>query len=338
MIGKVLTILAISAVITALIPFGMILSQSPRPAADLQAAEGGLDFSRQLAGDGAEPLPVESVTMRDGLALPVRRLAGPEGAPLLVLVHGSGWHGGQFDGLARRLSAQADVVVPDLRGHGRSPGPAGDVAYIGQLEDDLADLIEAEARPGQPVVLAGHSSGGGLVVRFAGGAHGDLLDGAVLLAPFLKYDAPTARPDSGGWARPLTRRIVGLTMLNAVGIHALDHLTAIQFAMPQAVLDGPQGDLARTAYSWRMNVSYAPRADYLADAAALPPFLLIAGENDEAFVAEQYEPVLSAVTDAGRYVLLPGVSHLDVVTADETAREMASFLDGLAGGGGRDGA
>jgi non-heme chloroperoxidase len=34
------------------------------------------------------------------------------------------------------------VYVPDLRGHGDIQ-PHGDVAYIGQLDDDLADFINA---------------------------------------------------------------------------------------------------------------------------------------------------------------------------------------------------
>ncbi|WP_163850711.1 alpha/beta hydrolase [Pseudooceanicola aestuarii] len=325
MLTRLITIAGIALTVTAVLPFALILSQPVR--ASLPET-GGLDFSRQIAR-GAAPLGVERITMRDGLALPVRRVAGPNGAPLLVLVHGSGWHGGQFDGLARRMAEHANVVVPDLRGHGASEGRSGDVDHIGQLEEDLADLIAAEAAPGQKVVLAGHSSGGGLVVRFAGGGNAALIDGAILLAPFLKYNAPTARDNSGGWAHPLTRRIVGLSMLNKVGIHALDHLTVMQFAMPQEVLKGPQGHLARTEYSWRMNTSYAPRGDYLSDVAALPPFLLVAGARDEAFRADQYEPVMSAATPNGRYVLLPGVSHLDVVDAPETTRKMAEFLDEL---------
>ncbi|OWU83912.1 hypothetical protein ATO6_15975 [Oceanicola sp. 22II-s10i] len=324
MIVKLLISLALLVIVPGIIALGLILSQSP----DDRAATGGLDFSR-ITGGGAAPLATMPVTMRDGTALSVRHLPGPAGAPLLVLVHGSGWHGGQFDALARALEGQAQIVVPDLRGHGADPVRRGDVDYIGQFEDDLADLIAAVHRDGRQVVLAGHSSGGGLVVRFAGGAYGGMIDGAVLMAPFLKYNAPVTRPNSGGWARPLTRRIIGLTMLNAVGIRVLNHLTAIQFNMPQAVLDGPQGHLATTAYSYRLNTSYAPRGDYLKDVAALPPFLLIAGTGDEAFVAEGYEPLMSGVTDKGRYELIEAAGHLDVVPRPETAELIGGFLNGF---------
>jgi len=102
------------------------------------------------------------------------------------------------------------------------------------MEDDLVALIKAEAREDQKVIVAGHSSGGGLVVRFAGGEHGALMDEAILFAPFLKYNAPTTRENSGGWAHAMTRRIIGLSMLNTFTITALNYLEIIQFNMPKS--------------------------------------------------------------------------------------------------------
>jgi hypothetical protein len=166
-----------------------------------------------------------------------------------------------------------------------------------------------------------------LVVRYAGGPYGETLDQAILMAPFLKYNAPTARENSGGWAQPLTRRLIGLTMLNNVGIIWLNHLTVIQFAFPPAVLNGPLGATATTAYSYRLNRSFAPRDDYLADVARLPEFLLLAGADDEAFIASAFEPLISPVHPAGRYILLPGVAHLDIIQAPAAAQAILDFLN-----------
>ncbi len=323
MIRKIFGFLITSVLITFAIAIGLILSQRP---SDLPPGE-GLDFTGTLDSEAATPQPQTSVKMRDGFEAQVRRYETQAlDAPLIVLVHGSGWHGLQFDPLAKQLSKVADVIVPDLRGHGAKPGTRGDIAYINQFEDDLADLIKAEAKPGQKVVLAGHSSGGGLVIRFAGGAHRDLIDASVLMAPFLKYNAPTMRENAGGWSYALTRRIIGLSMLNAVGITALNHLTIMQLRMPQVVLDGPLGDTATTAYSYRLNTGFAPRSDYLKDIAALPRFVLIAGAADEAFDAAQYEPTMSAVTNKGSYVIVEGIMHLDIVNAPETAQAIEGLL------------
>lgn len=313
----------ISIVIILVVAVILVFTQRPKA----MSGEGGLDFSLQLESGSETPAPLLSIPMRDGYDLKVRTYGGADSVPLLVLVHGSGWHGLQFDNLGKALQGNADVIVPDLRGHGTAPGRRGDVDYIGQYEDDLADMITAVAKPGQKVIMAGHSSGGGLVVRFAGGEHGDLLDGAVLMAPFLKHNAPTTRPNSGGWAHVLTRRIIGLSILNTFQIKALNHLPIIQFNMPQVVLDGPLGDTATIAYSYRLNASYAPRNKYLEDVAALPPFVLLAGGADEAFLAQEYAPTMGAVTDRGRYELMTGASHLDIVDDPRTRAVIEGFLN-----------
>ncbi|MBB3993854.1 pimeloyl-ACP methyl ester carboxylesterase [Sulfitobacter undariae] len=323
MLARILGVTLFSVLITLVAALVLIFTQTPKE----MSGEGGLDFSRTLAAGRDTPAPLQSVPMRDGYPLQVRTYGGADDVPLLVLIHGSGWHGLQFDALGAALQGSADVIVPDLRGHGTAPGRRGDVDYIGQFEDDLADLINAVAKPGQKVIMGGHSSGGGLVVRFAGGEHGKMLDGAVLLAPFLKYNAPTTRTDSGGWAYALTRRIIGLSVLNTFKITALNDLPILQFNMPQAVLDGPLGDTATLAYSYRLNASYAPRSDYLADVAALPPFVLLAGGADEAFFAQKYAPTMGAVTDKGRFDLMTGATHLGIVDDPRTKAIIKGFLD-----------
>lgn len=62
----------------------------------------------------------------------------------------------QFHRLANQLSEHGWVAVPDLRGHGVSPERRGDVDHIGQLEEDLADLIDQLRQGGQTVTLIGH--------------------------------------------------------------------------------------------------------------------------------------------------------------------------------------
>lgn len=332
MAWRVIAALGVSALIYLGVAAALIVSQRHGPV----TGAAGMDFAGQIADPFSPPqgdarFRRDSYTAPDGIDLPMTVVHDPaagEDLPVVVMIHGSGWHGQQFDRLAWALRDVAEVRAVTLRGHGADPVRRGDVDYIGQLEDDLASAI-GDVAQGRKVVLLGHSSGGGLVVRFAGGRHGGLFDAAILLAPFLKHDAPTTRENAGGWARPLTRRIIGLSMLNMVGIHALDHLTAIRFAMSEAVLDGPLGHTATTAYSWRLNKSYAPRSDYKADIAALPPFLLIAGADDESFHADRYDPLMSGVTDKGSYHVLPGIGHLGVVDAPRTETLIREFLGAL---------
>lgn len=326
MFRKMLTMILTSVVITLIISLGLIVSQSTTTLSENTET---LDFSGVLDNRETIPLPEIKITARDGAELSAFHQPSPKSnKPLLVLVHGSGWHGMQFFGLANALIDDADIIIVNVRGHGFGPEPRGDISYINQLEDDLSDVISAYAKPGQKVVLGGHSSGGGLVVRFAGGAHRDMIDGAVLLAPFLKYNAPTTRPNSGGWAHVLTRRMIGLSMLNMARITALNHLTVIQFAMPKAVLDGPLGHTATTQYSFRLNTGYAPRNAYQNDIAALPRFVLITGDKDEAFFAEKYELLMSTETGKGQYHVIKGAGHLGIVDAPQTVDLITKFLFG----------
>lgn len=313
---KIVRFAAISGGIYLLIATALILSQWPSGDVDGD----GLAFDKMVLTH--EPIAPERFTARDGTQMNVRVRDGD--GPLVVIVHGSGGHGAGYDWLAQEVAASgAQVLLPDLRGHFGADGARGDVDYIGQLEDDLADLIAAYRSEGQKLVMVGHSSGGGLTIRFAGGAQGGMLDGAVLMAPFLKYNAPTAFDDAGGWAKPLTRRLIGLSMLNSVGITLANGATVMEFNAP----DNPVAQTMTTAYSYRLNTSFAPRSDYLADVAKLPKFALIVGAEDEAFRAEAYEGAMSAATDKGTYAVLDGVSHLDVFLNAEVAARIVAFLD-----------
>ncbi len=316
----------LTPIIFVVIAGALILSQRPKTSPYSQET---LDFSVIQDTPSVDAPDPKRMKMRDGYMLPVRFYGEAGRGTLLVLLHGSGWHGLQFHALARALADKAHVVVPDLRGHGEAPVRRGDVDHIGQYEEDLADLIDGLRHEGQKVVVAGHSSGGGLVIRMAGGRYRNRMDGAVLLSPFLKYNAPTMRPNSGGWARPLTRRIVGLSMLNMVGIRMFNHLQVIQFAMPETVLNGPLGHTATTSYSHRLNTGFAPRAKYRLDISKLPPFLFVAGRDDEAFIAEAFEGILSAASEMGSYHIVDDVGHLDIVNSSETAKLIRGFLHSL---------
>jgi hypothetical protein len=128
--------------------------------------------------------------------------------------------------------------------------------------------------------------------------------------------------------------MIGLSVLNTLRITALNDRAVIRFAMPEAVLKGPLGHTATIEYTYeytyRLNASFAPRADWQADVARLPPYLLVAGTQDEAFHADRFEATLAPLNPAGRFVLLPGVGHLDVVDAAPTLTALRDFVAGLS--------
>lgn len=330
---KILASLLITIAVLLVVVLALIYSDAP--AFVPSAGDSGIQFAEAAAVDYSDLPPSQSFTARDGTALPYRRYESRDDSDrLIILVHGSAWHGMQFHAMARNLAAagRGTVIAPDMRGHGATPVRRGDVDHIGQLEEDISDLIDhlTKDRDQTQVILGGHSLGGGFVVRFAGGAYGHRADGFSLLAPFLKYNAPTTQANSGGWARPAIRRIIGLSMLNMIGIRALNHLPVISFAMPASVMDGPYGHTVTTTYSYRLNTAFAPRPDYEADLTAInKPLLVMVGDQDEAFNAAAFEPVITAQTDQGRYHIIKGANHMGVVTGPAAISVLKNWLAAL---------
>ena len=99
--------------------------------------------------------------------------------PPLLLAHGYTDYGLYWTRVAQALEADYDVVMPDARGHGHSPGP--DEPYTSDLHaDDLAGVIAA-LNLGQPVAI-GHSMGA-VNVSLLASRHPDSVSVAVLEDP-----------------------------------------------------------------------------------------------------------------------------------------------------------
>ena len=283
-----------------------------------------LQFDELLLDYSALPGLIK-FTARDGTNLHYRHYPA-ESDTAVILLHGSGSHSRYFLPLAMHLSGQGDaqVFTPDLRGHGKNPVRRGDIDYIDQLEDDVMDFISymRETYSINKIVIGGHSSGGGLALRFAGSQYGNEAQGYVLLSPFLRHDAPTMRTNAGGWARPYIKRTIGLSILNGFGIRWLNGLDVIAFNMPQAFRDGTE----TLVYTYRLNTGYAPR-DYAADLRAIEvPLLVVVGTADEAFDAAQFEPTISQYAEA-EVVLFEGVSHMGVVVGEAVRSTLADWLE-----------
>ncbi|MFK4100710.1 alpha/beta fold hydrolase [Streptomyces sp. NPDC019531] len=104
---------------------------------------------------------------------------GPADSPALLLVHGWGGDGREWSVHAEALADRFRVIVPDLRGHGRSQVPGTGNAPV-EMAHDLAALIET--LDCGPVVAVGHSMGG-QVVNLLAVRHPELVRSVVALDP-----------------------------------------------------------------------------------------------------------------------------------------------------------
>jgi alpha-beta hydrolase superfamily lysophospholipase len=132
----------------------------------------------------------------DGVALAYARVDLPgDTGRVLVFMHGIGGYGGMYYHMAEGLAGAVDAVYfPDVRGHGRSGGPRGDLVSRAQVLDDMAGVIAHvhEEHPDHAIVLAGESMGGLFALAYAAKAP-DSVDGLVLAAPALKLQTRRLR-------------------------------------------------------------------------------------------------------------------------------------------------
>ena len=292
---------ALGLILAATIAFGV--APPPTPLPSVAAAVAAIDRSG---------LPsISRYRARDGQMLAYRAYPG-QTRHVAVLIHGSAGQSIGMNMLARTLNQTGVTVYAlDIRGHGDS-GRRGDIDYIGQLDDDLADFV-GDMRPLHPdadYTLAGFSAGGALALRIASGRYGHMFDRYVAIAPALAYPKGVARPNNGGWATVSVPRIGALIVLNWLGIHRLDGLPAVNYASP------PDDGFFTRTYSYRLAMNFSPGLDYLTTLRqATKPIVVIAGADDEEFYADRYAALLKPVNPDIVIELVPGVGHRDAMSA-----------------------
>ena len=288
-----------------------LLATPLQPVPELQSisrARASVDFSSLPA--------IERFQGRDGTWLGFRHY-GAGGAPtgrVAIVIHGSsGSSGGSIHALSQALAAHGvETFAVDMRGHGTS-GTRGDIGYVGQLEDDLADFVAVlrNTVPSAPLTLIGHSAGGGFSMRVAGSPIQNLFERFVLLAPYLGYDAPSTRPDSGGWARADIPRILGLLALRAIGVNCCEALPVLALAVPP----NSEKTLVST-YTDRLMRNFAVRGDFRRDlAAATRPLTIISGADDELMFSDKYAEAVRGANVAVDVKVLDGINHMGIVAA-----------------------
>ena len=195
---------------------------------------------------------------------PVQRLLARDGAPLMyrtypgrldevaVLVHGSTGTGLDMHKMAQALQAAgATVYTVSLRGHGGSGTASGDVSYVGQLDDDLADLVKGLAldKPGIKRTLVGFSAGGGFALRTASGRMRHSFDNYIVISPYVASFTPIAilHRHMGPWANYATLRVAGLLLLEELGLDWFQDLPVVRYAV-----DPRPDDRHTPSYTYRM--------------------------------------------------------------------------------------
>ncbi|MHC4055099.1 alpha/beta hydrolase [Bradyrhizobium sp. 25ACV] len=293
----------------ALILTAMIATPLERPPEMRSVSDSakGIDWSTLPA--------LERFQARDGTWIGYRHYApnSPATGHGAIFIHGSSGSSGTVNhALTHAIAARGvETWALDIRGHGGS-GTRGDIGYVGQLEDDLVDFV-AEVRktaPDLPLTLIGHSAGAGFSLRVAATPiMQDMFVRTVLLAPYLGYDAPTNRPNAGGWANFNVPRFFGLTALRKLGIDCCSQLPVLALAVPPS-----SAKYLVSTYSDRLTRNFATRGYRVDLPATTRPITIFGGTDDEMMISDKYAQTVQAVKPSVDVKVIDGINHMGIVT------------------------
>lgn len=112
---------------------------------------------------------------------------------VLALVHGLGEHSGRYAHMAKHLANHGIATAAiDLRGHGKTRGKRGLAKDVDALLANIEALLYKTRQrfDGLPVILMGHSMGGGLALKYALDHPGLDIKAVIAQAPLIKPAKP----------------------------------------------------------------------------------------------------------------------------------------------------
>ena len=304
--------------VIVMVPVAIIAFDAPKPPPAMAS------MADSLGPTNPEFPPPRHFQARDGADL--QYYAYPAGQDkVAVLIHGSAGPGTSMHTLAQSLrAAGVTAYVLDIRGHGGS-GRRGDIDYIGQIDDDLADFVTQlrAAGGGKTRTLVGFSAGAGFTVRFAGGRYDTLFDNYLLLAPILP-GGPAWRPNAGGWTSVAVPRIVTIAYLGLLGVHWFDGFNVISYAV------SPEMAREMTAsYSYRLAMNFGAGRQYETYLKNIRrPAVVLVGDADEQVFADQLAPLLQGLGLNIPVTILPGMKHTDMIHAPAAMQAVVRAISG----------
>jgi len=222
--------------------------------------------------------------------------------PPLLIVHGLFGPARNWGALAKRLSDDRLVIVPDMRNHGSSPHLDGH-SYA-ELAADLAGVIRAHAEGAVDVV--GHSMGGKAAMQLA------LTQGALVRRMVVADIAPVA------YGHSQNHLIDAMEALDLSAIASRgDADRALAAAVPD---DGTRAfllqslDLKANPPVWRLNLPVLRRE--MGSITGWPgttgrfdgPVLFLSGALSS-YMQPEYRDPIRALFPAAKFAKIPGAGH-----------------------------
>jgi len=261
-------------------------------------------------------------------------------APAVVAVHGGpGIDGAGLRHVLAPLAEHAELVVPDLRGHGRSDLAGSETWSLDDWADDLAVVISA-LQLHRPVVV-GVSFGGWVVLRYAA-HHPEQLGSLVVAATTARL--PTVEEGAermaglGGPASAAAWRAVHADPNEENSPAFARHVLALMARLqPSPALRAVRAAQIKTPQVNAHFTAQFSRLDLTGDARKVRcPVAVVVGERDPLTTPALAAATVEAVAGLARLRLIPDAAHDLLSDAPEVLlEEILSALTARTQGGPR---
>jgi pimeloyl-ACP methyl ester carboxylesterase len=238
--------------------------------------------------------------------------------PPLLLVHGLMVSGEMFEPVIEHLATRHRLIVPDLRGHGRSRGLPPPY-HAAQLASDLARLLDHLGIDSTAVL--GYSQGGAIAQQLVLDHPGRCE--RLVLACTYAFNMATFREKLEGHIVPLLLRLLGIRRFAEVVIsQGLKQVSQERANWVIGMIADQDRELMSSA--WRETMAFDSRRR-LAEIRC--PTLVVAGSNDQA-VPLHHAQMLHDGIPGSQLVIIEGADHALIWThPDELVRVTDKFLE-----------
>lgn len=246
----------------------------------------------------------------DGAGLSYRIIGS--GRRAIYLIHGWAVTGAVWDELAPLLDVEdRRLVIPDLRGTGRSDKP--DTGYT--IDRYVRDVLSIAAQEGdERFIVAGHSMGG-LIAQGLAATATDRVSGLLLVCPVPASGVPLPQDEREGFLAAASKREAREAVMRMVTLAPafVDRLTSLGDQIPAACL-------RESFLSWSRG-AYAEQLDRIRVRT-----LVLATDDPGLQIGMLRERVAQRISGA-RLAHLPGAGHYpQLERARETAAVFEAFL------------
>lgn len=238
-----------------------------------------------------------------------------QGMPV-VLLHGYPLDHSIWQPLIPMMEDEAHLIMPDLRGHGRSPVPDG-VYSMRCMEEDVLALLDRLRI--QKVILAGHSMGGYVTLHFAH-AYPERLAALVLVASHCYADEKERAKN-----RIVTaQKVEESGSIGFIADGMLPNLTAdlsIQNQIREIILNTDPKGVSGVLRGMAQRESMCETLSNFEK-----PLLIIAGSEDKLISLDRFKDMASLMKNPW-VEIIRGAGHLPMLEKpEETAKALLSFI------------